>query len=82
MANLAIQVLQGFMLHQNKNKHKEVTSCMVSCCRLLFEVCFVSVCYLFMAMNDNKLVAVVRASDKSSTGFHVEQWKGARELLG
>jgi hypothetical protein len=33
-----------------------------------------------MAMNDDKLVAVVRASDKSSTGFHVEQWKGAREL--
>ena len=31
-------------------------------------------------MNDNKLVAVVRTSDKSGTGFHVEQWRGAREL--
>jgi hypothetical protein len=35
-----------------------------------------------MAMNNNKLVAVVRASDQSSTSFHAEEWNGVRELLG
>jgi len=27
--------------------------------------------YLFMAMNDNELVPIVRTSDQSSAGFHV-----------
>ena len=48
----------------------------------LFKVCFVGVSYLFVAMNDNKLVAVVRAGDKPSTGLHVERRDEVGELLG
>ena len=31
------------------------------------------ICYLFMAVNDYELIAVVRTGDKSGAGFHGEE---------